>query len=186
MNNRVRRRIARSSTACLVQLFLIPFSQCFGANIRSSPPTSISMFLSFRKGQTTSPAGHKEHCVQLLLFPQTRKQHIQENHHPFIHHYNFHHLSASRPSSLYPAGPSCTSPQSASGGTEACGARFASRSLPQLLPTSAQPNRIQPQLQLQQVEDPGSNRVTPLPLQRCSLQGRYGQISASVLSSLKC
>lgn len=156
-------------------------------------PSSISLFLSFRKSQTPALACLKEHCVLLLLFPETRKHqlllllfqtrthHVQENHHPCTEHYNLHLHLASCSSSCSPTGPGSPSPQtSSSGGAEAGCARPASRSVPHLFSTSTQPNRIQPQLKLQQVEEPCSN-CAALPLQ--SLQGRYGQISASVLSS---
>lgn len=149
------------------------FSMCsvlWSKNMFLSLPTSISVLLSFRKSQRNAPAALKEHSVQLLLVLQIRKQRTQEKHHRCVKH--------NCPSSCSPAGPS---PQTSSRGAEACGARPASRSLSRLLPTSAQPNRMQPKLTLQ-VEAPTS-KCTPPPLQWGSLQGCFGQIPAPVLSA---
>lgn len=162
------------------------FSMLFFKKSHPLPPASVSLFLSFSKSQSSALGGFKEHCVQLLLIPQTRKHLLlqngkwrtQENHHSriFFSRYNFQIHPASCPSSCYPTDPGCPSPQSSSGGAKARGAGPASCSLP----ISAHPNRIQPQLQPQQMEEPCSYR--PL-LPHQPLQGFFDQIPTSVLRS---
>lgn len=144
-------------------------------------------YFSVSETQSSAPQSHQHHRVQPFLlwtrrllhfFLQTRKKLTPKNNdsRPQHHLHLGHHHSPSHLLSWYTGDPFS---KTSSGGSEACDAGSSSCSLPELLPSPEQTNRIQ--AERQQVENPRYD-WTPGPLWWWTVQRPYNEITSPVLS----